>query len=247
MTQNYDEASKSQLYWVAENVISTEFPKVESALRSPDGLLAIGGDLTQSRLLSAYQLGIFPWYNQGQPIMWWSPDPRCIFDVDAIKISRSLQKTLKSHKFTVTLNKDFKRVIGGCAAPRIDHDETWISPEVNQAYQALHQSGYAHSVECWLDKQLVGGLYGIAIGKVFFGESMFSRVSNASKVALVHLAKFLQQNSFMMIDCQIYSEHLASLGAKVIPRNEFTKALTEYCTEVEANHWPEQILEYERS
>ncbi len=245
MTQNYDDASKSQLYWVAENVISTKFPDVKSALRSPDGLLAIGGDLTEQRLLSAYQKGIFPWYNQGQPIMWWSPDPRCIFDINEIKISRSLRKILKSQKFTVSMNSDFERVIGGCAAPRVDHDETWISQDVHQAYLDLHHSGYAHSIECWISNQLVGGLYGIAIGKVFFGESMFSRASNASKVALVYLANFLKQHSFLMIDCQIYSEHLASLGAKTIARDEFTQALSKHCNLIEPHKWPAQILEYE--
>lgn len=245
MTQNHQKQSTSQLYWVAENVISTEFPDVDSALRSPDGLLAIGGDLGESRLLSAYQKGIFPWYNQGQPIMWWSPNPRCVFELDGIKISRSLRKTLRKKAFTVTLNKDFNRVIGGCAAPRLDHDETWISSEINLAYSHLHQQGYAHSVECWVDEQLVGGLYGIAIGKLFIGESMFSRVSDASKVALAHLARFLSSHSFQLIDCQVYSEHLGRLGAQKMPRERFCEILHDACPEISPHHWPAQTLIYD--
>ena len=245
MTQNYQQQSSSQLYWVAENVISTEFPPVDSALRSPAGLLAIGGDLDEERLLSAYQQGIFPWYNHGQPVMWWSPDPRCVFEPDNIHISRSLCKTLRKKKFTVTLNKDFARVIGGCAAPRIDHDETWISHDIIQAYTSLHRNGYAHSVECWIDEQLAGGLYGVAIDKIFFGESMFSRVSDASKVALIHLARFLSSQSFRLIDCQIYSDHLARLGAKKISRKQFCQVLKKQSAELKPHYWPGQYLNYE--
>ena len=245
MTQNYQQKNSSQLYWVSENIISTEFPSVDAALRSPDGLLAIGGDLGQHRLLTAYQKGIFPWYNQGQPIMWWSPDPRCVFEPDEIKISRSLRKTLQKQLFTVTLNKDFSRVVGGCAAPRGEFEETWISNDIHRAYTDLHYSGYAHSVECWIDGQLVGGLYGVALGKIFFGESMFSRVSDASKVALVYFASFLRKQSFELIDCQIYSEHLSRLGAKKISRVDFCEMLKQFCTEQTPHSWAAQTLTYE--
>ncbi len=247
MTHIHQQDSSSQLYWVSENVISPHFPAVEAALRSPDGLLAIGGDLSRHRLLSAYQKGIFPWYNQGQPIMWWSPDPRCVFELDTISISRSLKKTLRNKKIIVTLNKDFRKVIGGCAAPRINLDETWISNQISEAYINLHQSGFAHSVECWIDEQLVGGLYGLAIGKVFFGESMFSRVSDASKVALIYLACFLRSQSFRLIDCQIHSDHLSRLGAVNIPRKSFCRVLDNYCTDLEPHKWSNQILDYDEA
>lgn len=246
MTYNREHKGKSQLYWVSENVIANDFPPVESALRDPDGLLAIGGDLTAGRLLDAYQKGIFPWYNSGQPIMWWAPDPRCVFELDKINISRSLGKKLRKKYFTVTLNKAFEDVIIACSEPRKDHDETWISEEIINAYLELHKKGFAHSVECWLDNKLVGGLYGIAIDRVFFGESMFSRSSDASKVALVYLAEFLKAHSFRIIDCQIYSQHLHSLGASPMPRKLFDNLLKHYCCKSDSHSWAPAELFYKQ-
>ncbi len=238
MTYNREQKSKSQLYWVSENVIAHNFPPVGSALRDPDGLLAIGGDLSPERLLEAYQKGIFPWYNRGQPIMWWAPDPRCVFELNNISISRSLRKTLRKKQFTVSLNKAFKDVIIACSEPRKDHDETWISEEIITAYLQLHEKGFAHSVECWMENELVGGLYGIAIDRVFFGESMFTRKADASKIALVHLSEFLNRQSFRIIDCQIHSQHLQSLGAKPMPRRMFDNLLKHYCLNTEPHPWP---------
>jgi leucyl/phenylalanyl-tRNA--protein transferase len=207
----------------------TDFPDASLALTEPDGLLAIGGDLTVKRLLTAYSKGIFPWYNEDQPILWWSPDPRAVLFPEHLKISRSLRKTLHKHIFRVSFDMAFDRVIQACAAPRPKQSGTWISDEMQQAYQQLHQQGYAHSVECWQDAELVGGLYGVAIGKIFFGESMFSRVTDASKIAFVYLVKHLQAKGFSLIDCQVSSAHLESLGAIDIPRTEFTRYLAQYC------------------
>lgn len=238
MTLNLYRQQDSQLYWVSENIIASEFPPLESALRDPDGLLAIGGDLSLPRLLDAYQRGIFPWYNAGQPIMWWSPDPRCILELQDIHISRSLGKTLRRKTFRVTLDRDFVQVIKKCAAPRRDTAETWITGELMQAFIQLHNAGYAHSVECWQDNRLVGGLYGLAMGRVFFGESMFSDRADASKVALVHLGRYLEQQNFRLIDCQVYSPHLRSLGAKPVQRKLFANLLKHYCYKKPHREWP---------
>ncbi|MDH5766219.1 MAG: leucyl/phenylalanyl-tRNA--protein transferase, partial [Gammaproteobacteria bacterium] len=175
-----------QLPWLDKDPDSP-FPQLENALMYPDGLLAAGGDLSTTRLLNAYRQGIFPWYNEGEPILWWSPDPRCVLFPEKIKISNSLNKTLKKNKFTVKVDTAFSEVMQACSAPRKDQPGTWITEAMFDAYLKLHQQGYAHSFECWQDGQLTGGLYGIAIGKVFFGESMFSKVTDSSKVALVHL------------------------------------------------------------
>ena len=210
----------------------TLFPDVELALSEPDGLLAVGGDLTIERLVTAYQQGIFPWYSEGQPILWWSPDPRMILIPNEIKISRSLAKTIRKQKFTITIDQDFENVIRSCSKPRFEkgqlQNETWILDDMISAYNNLHEAGYAHSVECWQDDKLVGGLYGIAIGKVFFGESMFSNISDASKTAFVFLSKQLEQWDFKLIDCQVYTSHLESLGAKLIPRQQFISLLQQY-------------------
>lgn len=206
-----------------------DFPDVELALREPDGLLAVGGDLSSERLIAAYQQGIFPWYSEGQPILWWSPDPRMILEPEEIKISRSLAKKIRQQHFQVTFDQQFQDVIIECSKPRLEkgseQTETWILDEMIEAYVNLHNAGYAHSVECWENNKLVGGLYGIAIGNVFFGESMFSRISDASKVAFVYLTKQLQQWGFKLIDCQVYTSHLESLGAKMISRKEFINLL----------------------
>jgi leucyl/phenylalanyl-tRNA--protein transferase len=227
--QGNKEQSSNQLYWVEDNLLSNHFPPVNKALRDPDGLLAIGGDLSKERLLDAYKRGIFPWFNEGQPVMWWSPDPRCILLPDETKISRSLGKKIRQNKFTITYDTVFNEVLDACAAARKGIHDTWITNDIKLAYTNLFNQGYAHSVECWLDKKLVGGLYGLAMGKVFFGESMFSRESDASKVALVHLAQQLQQKDYKLIDCQVYSQHLQTLGAKPVKRELFLQILDNYC------------------
>lgn len=202
------------------------FPNIEEA--TLDGLLAIGGDLSIERLLLAYNSGIFPWYEDGQPVLWWSPNPRMILKPNKFKVSKSLRKTIRDKKFTITFNKDFKSVISYCASvPRKGQNDTWITKEMQQAYIALHNAGHAVSVEVWEDNRLVGGLYGIDLQnkKVFCGESMFSLVSDASKVAFYHLSEFVKAKDYKLIDCQIYNEHLESLGAEEIERDDFLKIL----------------------
>ncbi len=206
-----------------------DFPDVALALRDPDGLLAVGGDLSVKRLLAAYQRGIFPWYSGDQPVLWWSPDPRSVLIPDKLHISRSLRKTLRKHPFIITLDTAFADVIQACSQPRAGDPGTWITDEMQQAYLRLHQAGYAHSVECRLDNKLVGGLYGVAIGQVFFGESMFSTVTDASKIAFIYLVRQLQRWQFKLIDCQIQSAHLDQFGAELLPRSEFIALLNQYC------------------
>lgn len=201
------------------------FPPIEDALKEPNGLLAFGGDLSPERLRLAYRRGIFPWFNEGEPLLWWSPSPRMVLFPEEIKVSRSLRKRLRRGDFQVTFNHHFAGVIAQCAALRKQREGTWITPAMQAAYQQLHQEGSAHSVEVWQDKALVGGLYGVALGQVFFGESMFSCVSDASKVALVTLAERLKTLDFSFIDCQVYSPHLASLGAREIHRDDFLSKL----------------------
>ncbi len=189
---------------------------------SKSGLVAIGGDLSPGTLIQAYKKGIFPWYSAGDPILWWCPDPRMVLYPDDLKISRSLKKVLKKNKFKIYFNRNFEGVINQCAKiKRKGQEGTWILPEIIQAYTELYKLGYAHSVEAYLDEELVGGLYGVAIGKVFFGESMFSKVSDASKVAFVHLVDKLKEDGFHFIDCQVSSQHLARFGAIEIPRDRF--------------------------
>ncbi|MFA7386161.1 MAG: leucyl/phenylalanyl-tRNA--protein transferase [Thiohalobacteraceae bacterium] len=212
-------------YWLDPDDPQAPFPPVELALREPDGLLALGGDLAPERLLRAYRRGIFPWYSAGQPILWWSPDPRMVLRPSQLKISRSLGKTLRKKRFEITLDKAFDAVMAGCAEPRADSDGTWITPEMRRAYGQLHAAGYAHSVEAWHENQLVGGLYGVALGRVFFGESMFARVTDASKVAFAHLVRQLARRRFGLIDCQVHTGHLASLGAEPLARAIFVREL----------------------
>lgn len=202
-----------------------EFPAVETALSEPNGLLVAGGDLSPDLLISAYLQGIFPWFNEDEPILWWSPDPRMILVPNQFQVSKSLKKVLQRKVFEVRFDTAFSRVMQSCAAPRKNQAGTWIHPQMIQAYTELHHMGYAHSVECWLDNQLVGGLYGIALGRMFYGESMFAEVSNASKVALAYLCKQLARWDFELIDCQMNTQHLASLGAHEIPRSEFIQQL----------------------
>lgn len=226
--------------WLNDN---TPFPPVELALRSPDGLLAAGGELSSSRLLEAYRHGIFPWFNPGEPILWWSPDPRTVLMPGEFRVTRSLAKVLRNMPYEVRTDTAFERVMRGCAAPRGkapdgQHDSqhgTWIGEGMIAAYCELHRLGHAHSVETWIDGDLAGGLYGVCIGQMFFGESMFSRASNASKIALTHLAGQFQRwrlgssttMGTAMIDCQMMTPHLASLGAREIRRGEFIAQLKE--------------------
>tara|TARA_B110000858_G_C17810161_1_gene480753 strand:+ start:21068 stop:21763 length:696 start_codon:yes stop_codon:yes gene_type:complete len=205
----------------------SSFPDISLALADPNGLLAAGGDLSPQRLVEAYSKGIFPWFEEGQPILWWSPDPRMVMFPKDLRVSKSLHKAINKSHYTVTLDEAFSEVIACCAKPRGDSPGTWISAEMQVAYTQLFEAGHAHSVEVWRDGELIGGLYGIALGQLFFGESMFSFESNASKIALVNLVKQLRQWNYKLIDCQVSSEHLESLGAIEISREEFRQQLHE--------------------
>lgn len=230
-------------YWLEPDTDPAQFPDPAFALEEPNGLLAVGGDLSPARLLNAYRQGIFPWYSQGEPILWWSPDPRTVLLPAQLHLSRSLRKTLRRHPFRITLDSAFARVMDECSESRRLKDGsqsgTWISDEMKAAYGALHRIGFAHSVECWQGEELVGGLYGVSMGKVFFGESMFSRRTDASKVGFAHLVRQLIDWEFALIDCQVYSTHLASLGAIDIPREQFLTLLDEHCDpfEIHQGHW----------
>lgn len=217
--------------WLGEQDAPESFPPVEQALKEPDGLLAAGGDLSPGRLLAAYHRGIFPWYSRGQPILWWSPDPRAVLIPTEFKVSRSLAKTVRNGGFDVRFDTSFAEVMRSCGDRKLRPEGTWISREMRAAYERLHELGYAHSVEAWKDGQLVGGLYGVALGRVFYGESMFSRERDASKVALKHLCDRLAGHRFALIDCQMATAHLQSLGAKLIPRSEFTELVGRYSHE----------------
>jgi leucyl/phenylalanyl-tRNA--protein transferase len=211
------------LPWLAPD--SLWFPDPATALREPNGLLAAGGDLRPERLLAAYHRGIFPWFEAGQPPLWWSPDPRAVLFPAEFHISASLRKTLRSGRFTVSSDRDFAGVTAGCAGPRAGSTGTWLIPAMREAYAALHDLGYAHSVEVWRGDELVGGLYGVALGRVFHGESMFSRASDASKTALAVLAQVLARAGYHLIDCQVHNPHLESLGARNIARRDFLRQL----------------------
>ena len=206
-----------------------DFPAIKKALKEPNGLLAVGGCLSATRLLNAYRQGIFPWYNDDEPILWWSPDPRLVLFPEQLIISQSLRKTLRKQKFTVTIDKAFAQVITACAQPRAEESGTWISSDIENAYTQLHRLGCAHSAEAWLEGELVGGLYGVAIGQVFFGESMFHKATDASKVAFATLVEKLESWDYQLIDCQVHSAHLASLGAINLSRNDFKTQLDQYC------------------
>jgi leucyl/phenylalanyl-tRNA--protein transferase len=203
------------------------FPPPESALEEPNGLLAAGGDLSVSRLLTAYAQGIFPWYAQDEPILWWSPAPRMVLYPKQLIVSRSLSKTLRNSTYEIRVDSAFRQVMLACSAPRGAETGTWIVPEMIDAYCELHRQGHAHSCETWIDGHLVGGIYGVSIGAMFYGESMFARARDASKLAFVHLVRHLDAQGIGMIDCQMYTPHLASLGAAVIPRAEFLATLKE--------------------
>jgi leucyl/phenylalanyl-tRNA--protein transferase len=213
--------------WLRPGDPPSAFPPVESALTEPDGLLCAGGDLSPARLLEAYRRGIFPWFSEGQPILWWSPDPRTVLYPGEFKVSRSLGKTLRNRGFTLSVNRAFDAVIERCADPALRPEGTWISPQMRAAYQRLHGLGYAHSIEAWDGPRLAGGLYGVALGRVFFGESMFSVERDASKVALCGLVQLMLERGGQLIDCQVASAHLASLGARSVPRRRFVRELEE--------------------
>ncbi len=202
------------------------FPPVERALRESNGLLCAGGDLSVERLLQAYRLGIFPWYSRGEPILWWSPDPRMVLYCEELKVPRSLAKSVRNKGYRLRIDTAFDEVLRACAGPRKGVSGTWLRREMRSAYLRLHQAGYAHSFEIWKDGELAGGLYGVAIGRMFYGESMFSRSTDASKVALVHLVRVLRGKGFPLIDCQMNTPLLASLGGREIPRAAFLRALS---------------------
>jgi len=239
----------TELIWLDESII--EFPPLKNALTEPDGLLAAGGDLSPERLKLAYSRGIFPWFDETQPILWWSPNTRAVLFHDELKISRSLMKRLRRNEFEIKVNTCFDEVIKACAKPRNlftgneanTRDEsngesaTWITREMLDAYQQLHAQGLAHSIECFEGNRLVGGLYGVSIGRMFFGESMFHLATDASKVALVHLSKLLQRYGSPFIDCQIENAHLSSLGCSTLPRSDFAAYLEKYCDENDGIPW----------
>ena len=221
---------------MSHSPIDYDFPPLDAA--SPEGLLAIGGDLCPDRILSAYRRGIFPWFSGNQPILWWSPNPRAVLLPSQIRISRSLKKNIRNRGFRITTDRAFVDVVKECAKDRKQQKGTWITTEMRDAYTALHSRGHAHSVETWQNGKLVGGLYGISIGKAFFGESMFARVTDSSKTALVGLSTLLTTWEYHFIDCQVRSSHLDSLGAKCIPRNQFSKMLERAIrVPVAPHHW----------
>lgn len=224
------------------------FPATSEALDDPNGLLAAGGDLSWQRILSAYCEGVFPWFNEEDPILWWSPNPRTVVFPDELHISRSLQKKLKKNIFEVTFDHCFEDVMRACAAPRSYADDTWISEDIIQSYCELHARGFAHSVEVWHKEKLVGGLYGLALGKVFFGESMFSCMTDASKTGFVYLVQQLQQWNFQVIDCQVASDHLFSLGAREINREKFKSLIKQHsnCQEINSLILQSSSLKNER-
>ncbi|MEL6870591.1 MAG: leucyl/phenylalanyl-tRNA--protein transferase [Pseudomonadota bacterium] len=228
------------LYWLG-NGPGTDFPPPWQALDEPNGLLAAGGDLSETRLLAAYQRGIFPWYNDGQPVLWWSPDPRMVLVPEDFHASRSLLKAARKLPWRFSYNTCFDAVVDACASPRADQDGTWITDEMRNAYRHLHAQGWAHSIEVWLEGGLVGGLYGVAIDRVFFGESMFSHVSNGSKMAMSRLCRDLVVDGFGLLDCQMYTEHLASLGARAISRASFCQQMARDCSALKKWRPPQHL------
>jgi leucyl/phenylalanyl-tRNA--protein transferase len=221
----------SSLIWLSPAQSAEAFPHPSRALREPNGLLAAGGDLEPERLLAAYKQGIFPWYQEGQPILWWSPDPRAVLWADGLKVSRSLRRSMRKRGFEFRVDTAFEAVVARCAEPRGYGGGTWITPEMAAAYSRLHRLGWAHSFETWAGGRLVGGMYGVGIGRAFFGESMFTRVTDASKVALVRAVEFLLARGTALMDCQVASAHTQSLGAVDIPRERFLQVIGELCAD----------------
>lgn len=232
--------TSGRIVWIAESDPPEAFPPVEQALREPEGLLAAGGDLGTPRLLAAYRRGIFPWYEEGQPLLWWSPDPRCVFRAGDLHLSRRLRKEIRRSTFEVRTNTAFAAVIRACAGPRRYQRGTWITRDMLEAYERLYAEGWAHSIEVWSGDELAGGLYGLAIGRAFFGESMFSAQTNASKYALLYIDRLLRDGRFGLLDCQVRSPHLQSMGAKSLPRSSFVTLLDELCKPARAlEKWPD--------
>jgi len=225
--------------WLDPDAPPHHFPPVERALRHPNGLLCAGGDLGPERLVAAYARGLFPWYSEGEPILWWSPDPRMVFEPGRVHVSRRLARSIRSTSWCVTVNRAFEAVIRACAAPRPDQAGTWIDQRMIEAYVVLHRRGDAHSLEVWNGDDLVGGIYGVAIGRVFFGESMFHRASNASRMALVALAELLDRCGYRLLDGQVESTHLAQMGAFKLPRSEFLRIVESASQEepTDKEHW----------
>ncbi len=226
----------SSIAWLSDDD-SAGFPPVNRALAEPDGLLAVGGNLSSRRLVTAYEQGVFPWYTEGQPVLWWSPDPRAVLFPDELRISKSLRKRMRNAGIETRLDHAFAAVIRECSAPRAAGDGTWLTSEMIAAYTRLHELGLAHSVESWLGGELAGGLYGVRLGRVFFGESMFSRTPDASKIALVRLIDEARARGIVLIDCQIASPHLQSLGSRSIPRVEFVALLSQHCRPHQPGRW----------
>ena len=223
------------LNFLNPDIPDQDFPPLESALDDPEGLLAVGGCLSTERLINAYKRGIFPWFHPGEMILWWSPDPRLVLFPEHLRISRSLAKTIRKQKFAITVDQVFTDVIHACAKPRDYANGTWIGIEMQQAYILLHRQGYAHSVEAWTGNELVGGLYGVALGQVFFGEAMFHTQTDASKVAFAYLVNKLAEWNYQLIDCQVHTAHLLSLGAEEINRQHFRELLDQYCRQKPAS------------
>lgn len=229
----------SRITWLGADDPVDAFPDIHEAMLEPNGLLAAGGDLSTDRLLHSYQNGIFPWFDDGQPILWWSPDPRCILRPADFNTSRRMRRSIASSCATISFNQSFTDVIHACAGPRRSEQGTWITDDMINAYELLHTKGWAHSIEVRENGALTGGLYGIAIGRVFFAESMFSHTSNASKLAMLALCEALEENDFAMIDCQVESPHLMTLGAVSISRQEFADVLDSACPEqTRFDNWP---------
>ena len=236
--------SRNRVLWLSPDDPPEAFPDISGALHEPDGLLAAGGDLSMERLLHAYRNGIFPWFDDGQPILWWSPDPRCVLCPSEFHTSSRFRRSIGTSRATITINQSFGEVIRACAGPRRSEQGTWITAEMIGAYEALHADGWAHSIEVRDNGSLSGGLYGIAIGKMFFGESMFSQQSNASKLALLCLCEILHADGFGMIDCQVVSRHLTTLGASAIPRAKFAAHLQSACaTPSRFDNWPDAAIQ----
>ena len=226
----------ASIAWLSDDD-SAAFPPVSRALAEPDGLLAVGGTLSPRRLITAYEHGVFPWYAEGQPVLWWSPDPRAVLFPAELRVSRSLRKRVRNAGVETRLDTAFAAVIAHCAEPRASGEGTWLTADMIAAYRELHALGLAHSVESWSEGVLVGGLYGVRLGRVFFGESMFSRTADASKIALVRLIDEARARGIVVIDCQISSPHLESLGSRSIPRTDFIALLAQHCRPHQAGSW----------